>query len=637
MMLRLHRASSEPMALLVRRLTLACAGLSLIVAASADATPIVEAPWRPLPAAYRTSLFLANLTPTPWPTIAGTWTGAGTATVESPIDRAREAAGGKAAAAIEAAISNQDAQSLFEAVTRVMATAIADRLERAEAAIGEPQARLLVDEGKAFYRAFADGIRAGDPEEARKLGRAWLDLSSAVGSAGLFGRGAVGADPFRFRDARATIENYVRGNFAPERFAQRERFEPIPETAYRDRPNLRMAPWLPPGAAIADQAPLPKLELNFERGGIDERDLPVIAFGDMLFDSPQIFGEPARSLGIACSTCHNRSDVNRDFFIAGLSHRSGGVDVDGSFFNPLFNDRRDDPLDIPSLRGVRLTGPYGRDGRSGSLRDFVRNVIVNEFGGGEPTPFMLDALVAYMREFDFLPNSKLTPDGRLTAEASDAARRGEALFKQPFAQMDGRSCASCHIPGAGFVDRQTHNMGTASQGYGGDRSGAFDTPTLLGARFTAPYMHDGSLPTLSSVVAWFDREYALGLTAAERADLTAYLNTVGDADEPYERFDARQTPFRLTFEELTTFASSLRALLPRRDRRHALLLIDTVSQDLAADASAMSNQAAKPEVYELASILESVGAAIRADDWRLAEERWDQFTRREAALEKRMY
>ena len=43
--------------------------------------------------------------------------------------------------------------------------------------------------------------------------------------------------------------------------------------------------------------------------------------------------------------------------------------------------------------------------------DFTRNVIVNEFGGAEPTPFMLDALVGYMLEFDFLPNSMLTADG----------------------------------------------------------------------------------------------------------------------------------------------------------------------------------------------------------------------------------
>ena len=65
--------------------------------------------------------------------------------------------------------------------------------------------------------------------------------------------------------------------------------------------------------------------------------MPLVAYGDMLFDSPQIFGGPARDLGISCSTCHNRSDVDRDFFIPGFSSRAGGMNVDGSFFNPMLN------------------------------------------------------------------------------------------------------------------------------------------------------------------------------------------------------------------------------------------------------------------------------------------------------------
>lgn len=621
----------------LRRVVAAFALATLLLGPSAYATPIIEAPWRPLPGAYRTSLFLANLTPTPWKAIAETWSAQGLAAGGSPLDRARDMAGPVAAVAVETAIANQDAQALFEAVTRVIALAVSDRLEQAEAAIGAPRAQQLVDDGKALYRAFADGVRAADAAQARDLGRAWLDLSSAVGSAGLFGRGAVVGDLARFRAAQSLIETYVLANYAPDAFVRRRRFEPLPEAAFRSRADIGMPAWLPPGAAIADQTPLPMLELNFERDGIDEKDLPPVAYGDMLFDSPLIFGEPARSLGVACSTCHNRSDVNRDFFIPGLSHRPGGVDVDSAFFNPIANDRRDDPLDIPSLRGIRLTGPYGRDGRSGSLRDFVRNVIVNEFGGAEPTPFMLDALVVYMREFDFLPNNKLTPDGRLTAVASESARRGEALFRRPFSKMDGQSCASCHVPSASFLDRQAHDLGSAKPGYDGDRSGAFDTPTLLGARFTAPYMHDGALPTLASVVGWFDERYALKLTDEERTDLTAYLEAVGDADAPYQRFDDRETAFRLTYEELITFASTLATILPRRDRTHALLLIDTVAADLAADASAMRNQAAKPDVYELSTLLSSVGAAVRDGNWSLAEDRWETFVQREAAIAERVY
>ena len=357
----------------------------------------------------------------------------------------------------------------------------------------------------------------------------------------------------------------------------------------------------------------------------------------MLFDSAQIFGNPARDIGLACSTCHNRSDVNQRLFIPGASHQPGAIDVDGAFFNPIFNDRRDDPLDIPSLRGLRFTGPYGRDGRFASLRDFTRNVVVNEFGGDEPTPLMLDALVAYMLEFDFLPNSMLAPDGGLTEAAPEAAQRGEAIFNRPFAGLGERSCASCHVPDANFLDRQAHDIGSVAQAYEGARAGALDTPTLLGTAYTAPYFHDGSLPTLAAVVDWFDATKSLGLTEAERSDLTAYLEAVGAADEPYEAFDAENTAFRLAFSELTTFASTIDTLLPRKDAEHILLLTDTVAADLSADASTMSNLPARPEVYALAERLAEVGAAVRDSDWAAAGESWNAFKSEADAIAERAF
>jgi len=138
-------------------------------------------------------------------------------------------------------------------------------------------------------------------------------------------------------------------------------------------------------------------------------------------------------------------------------------------------------------------------------------------------------------------------------------------------------------------------------------------------------------------VDWFDESKALGLTAAERADLTAYLETVGAADEPYEAFDAENTAFRLAFSELTTFASTLNTLLPQRDAEHILLLTDTVAADLSADASTMSNLAARPEVYALAERLAEVGAAVRGEDWVAAEASWTAFKSEADAIEERAF
>ncbi|MEM9761058.1 MAG: cytochrome c peroxidase [Pseudomonadota bacterium] len=605
---------------------------------SASATPAKETPWLPEAAAYRLTLFLGNLAPMPWDKIESAW---------SDTYRGSEYTIGALAwlsgdsdvdpDLLLEAIARKDRHAVFAEATRLIALRIEEELDRVVAADASTKAQQAVRTARALYRAFEEGVAAADPGDARRLGLAWLELTGSAGSAGVLGVGATPADLDTMSAARAVISGYITENYLVDDFSRRQTLSALPETAVLSGRTIEVPPSLPPGSDIFDQDPLPLLVLNFEEQGIDEADLPMVAYGDMLFDSAQIFGNPARDLGIACSTCHNRSDINQRLFIPGASHQPGAIDVDGAFFNPIFNDRRDDPLDIPTLRGLRFTGPYGRDGRFASLRDFTRNVIVNEFGGAEPTPFMLDALVAYMLEFDFLPNSMLTTDGKLADVAPEAARRGEVIFNRPFVGLGNRSCASCHVPDANFLDRQAHDIGSVAPAYEGARAGALDTPTLLGTSYTAPYFHDGSLPTLAAVVDWFDDKRSLGLSDAESADLTAYLETVGAADEPYEVFNAENTPFRLAFSELTTFASTLDTLLPRRDAEHILLLTETVASDLSADASTMSNLAARPEVYALARRLEEVGAAVRKENWEAAATSWQAFKIDAEAIEKRAF
>jgi cytochrome c peroxidase len=603
-----------------------------------SATPVQEAPWIPEAAAYRLTLFLGNLTPVPWDELERAWF--------EPYHQSQFAQGAfqwlEAESDVEtdqliAAIASEDRQAVFSEATRLIAVRINEELDEALAAETPAAAQQAVGAAQELYRAFADHIAAADPDAAREIGLAWLEMASATGSTGVLGVAVVQPDRDAMQASRAVISDYLAANYLIHSFAPRDTLSAVPETVALGGHAVAIPVTLPPGSDIFDQDPLPRLVLGFEEQGIDETDLPLIAYGDMLFDSPEIFSGPARELGIACSSCHNRSDINQRFFIPGASHQPGAVDVDGAFFNPMFNDRRDDPIDIPSLRGLRFTGPYGRDGRFASLRDFTRNVIVNEFAGAEPTPFMLDAIVAYMTEFDFLPNSLLTGDGQLTAAASEAARQGEEIFNRPFDGLGGRSCASCHVPDGNFLDRQAHDIGSVAPAYQDARAGALDTPTLLGTVYTAPYFHDGSLPTLAAVVDWFDDTNALGLSGAERDDLTAYLEAVGAADEPYEQFDDENTPFRLAFAELTTFASTLDTLLLRRDIHHILLLTDSVASDLAADAGTMANLSARPEVYSLAAHLAEVGTAVRAGDWPAAEASWAAFQGEAQAIEERAF
>ncbi|CUI02207.1 di-heme enzyme, family [Leisingera aquaemixtae] len=602
---------------------------------AAGATAVEQAPWAPRSAAYRLTLFMGNLTPVPWEKIKNSWTAPapGSALSEDAMSRVTPAE----ASAISAALAAQDRQALFEAATAVVAQGILRHLEAAEAALGQPNAAHEVAKAEALFRAFEDGIKAADAKAARDLGRAWLVLNSSLGTAGVLGHGAQETDAERFAAAHATLETYLTENYLPAAYAEREKLTPVPESAVRSGTPVTLPATLPPGSNIADQRELPRLVLQFEEAGEDEANLPLVAYGDMLFDSPEIFGAPARELGIACSTCHNRSDVNRDFFIPGLSKYAGGMDVDGSFFNPMFNDRADDHLDTPSMRGIRFTAPYGRDGREPSLRRFIRNVIVTEFAGEEPTPFQLDALEAYVKQFDFLPNPKIDRAGRLTDLASDAAKRGEELFNTEFTGLGDRSCASCHTPERNFRDGLTYDIGTAEPPFPGGTPIHFETPTLRNINFTAPYLHDGSLPTLASVVDWFDASKNLGLDEAQRADLTAYLEAVGDGEEPYQAFEGRDSVFRLSWEELTTFASTLDTLLPMRDAQNIALLVDTVAPDLAADASVMVNQNSKPEIYKFAAILRAVGDASAAGDWDEAGLQWSQFKAMQAEIDERMY
>jgi len=322
---------------------------------------------------------------------------------------------------------------------------------------------------------------------------------------------------------------------------------------------------LPPGSILGEGAVLQPREL-FHDEAAGGRQSDLVAFGNLAFASPQIFGDPARKAEISCETCHNQGDTNASLFIPGLSDGPGGLAVVNSFFNPKTDNGLHRHIDIPSLRGIRYTAPYGRDGRFASLREFTRNVIVNEFNGPEPSPRLVDAITAYMEQIDLLPNDKIGSDGRLTAFAAEGARRGEVLFNRPFAGMGGNSCASCHRPMALFIDHQQHDIGSG---------GAFDTPTLLNAAYTAPYFHDGRFATFAGVVDYFDRHFDLGLNAREESDLVAYLKAIGKGEHPFERV----TPIT-DIDEMLVFARPLERAIAERDMATIDLAIGTIAHEM---------------------------------------------------------
>lgn len=243
----------------------------------------------------------------------------------------------------------------------------------------------------------------------------------------------------------------------------------------------------------------------------DEASWFLVTLGEVAFRSPDILGPVARRGGLSCNVCHPNGHVAANFFAEELSDKPGNVDLTTAVFRHLADDGVFNPVNIPSLRGVAATAPYGREGQVGTVRRFSRTVIVAEFGGDEPSGRLLDALVAYQQLLDFAPNPALLDDGRLAATAPEAARRGEVVFVQS-------NCARCHLPDDHFMDHRRYRVGSG---------GAYVTPTLLGLAATSPYFHDGRYSTLADVVAHFNSAGNLGLGRQERRDLVAYLDAVG--------------------------------------------------------------------------------------------------------------
>jgi len=121
---------------------------------------------------------------------------------------------------------------------------------------------------------------------------------------------------------------------------------------------------------------------------------------------------------------------------------------------------------------------------------------------------------------------------------SEEAKRGFAVF-------NGKAqCASCH-EGWNFTNDGFQDIGLPSGDVGRGKfvpgvikmAHAFKTPGLREIARRAPYMHDGSLATLQDVVEHYnhagvdrpsrsDLMKPLGLSAQEKTDLVAFLNTL---------------------------------------------------------------------------------------------------------------
>lgn len=179
----------------------------------------------------------------------------------------------------------------------------------------------------------------------------------------------------------------------------------------------------------------------------------------------------------------------------------------------LLNDGIGNPKNNKSLLLVFQTPPAMstgiRDDAAAAVRAGIRHILFTE----QP-PIVAESIDAWLKSLKPVP-SPLLEQGKLSA----AAKRGEALF-----QSEDLGCSNCH-PAPVFTDLKHHDVGTASPLDREDHS--FDTPTLIEAWRTAPYLHDGSAAAMKDVVTKRNLKNEHGKTShlspAQLDDLVTYL------------------------------------------------------------------------------------------------------------------
>lgn len=276
-----------------------------------------------------------------------------------------------------------------------------------------------------------------------------------------------------------------------------------------------------------------------------------VALGRLLFFDPRLSG----SNWISCATCHNPALGWSDGLPTGIGNGMQGLlrstpTVLNTAYNKFqFWDGRARTLEEQALGPILNAGEMHQD--IDSLLAELRSIgeYVERFANAYPEEGISKetvgkAIAAYERT---LVTNDAPFDHWVAGDESAidaAAKRGFALFE------DKAMCSVCHH-GFNFQDDGFHNLGLKDVGIPDPGRfaqkplamlrGAFKTPTLRELARTAPYMHNGAYTTLEEVIDHYDRGgddksnlspniRPLGLTAAEKSDLIAFLQTLNSTE-----------------------------------------------------------------------------------------------------------
>lgn len=307
-----------------------------------------------------------------------------------------------------------------------------------------------------------------------------------------------------------------------------------------------------------------------------------VALGRMLYFDKRLSLDDT----VSCATCHDPrlGFADGKKVAEGIQKRKGArnspTTLNTAFLDTQFWDGRAPTLEEqakqPLVNPVEMGMP-SHEALVTKLRKIpeYRKAFREVFGTEALT---IDHVVKAIASFERTLNTFNSPFDRFIAgdktAISPSAQRGWELFQ-------GKArCITCHEFNTAypfFTDNKFHNIGVAMKDVNFEALarraaeetdvaklahepgaselgrflvtkqprdiGAFKTPGLRNIALTAPYMHDGSEPTLESVIEFYDKGgipnpnldggiRPLGLTEQERRDLVEFMKALTSDDLP---------------------------------------------------------------------------------------------------------
>ncbi len=307
--------------------------------------------------------------------------------------------------------------------------------------------------------------------------------------------------------------------------------------------------------------------------------------GKLLFFDPILSGDK----DVACATCHHPSTGYAEFLDLSIGPNAKGLGSRRKFKNPNdipFVKRNAQTVLNTAFNGMDVYNKYDPenasmfwDERARSLEkqalepikalEEMRGTTFSEDEILEEVVNRLKEIPEYRGLFDkaFNEPDAITVDNMAKAIAAfertlvtnnsrfDKYMRGEkdAIHiseKDGFELFKSVGCVNCHN-GPMFSDFKPHVLGVPDNGKlaeidrGIADTFAFRTPSLRNLRFTAPYMHNGSLATLKRVLEFYE-DISNG---KER-----------NPNVPADKFDPLVRELRLTVKEMSLIISFLNTL-----------------------------------------------------------------------------